>query len=227
MTLPRPMPRSNELSPKDDAHTSFLEDLQEQVEQHKLAIADGHVLCQVRASAEKPPATGERSGRAPAASQAVLQSIQVPAEVSTGSVDGLTDRAVEGIPVNDVSAVQGEHLACRRIGLPPALVLPGPQGHRQPCVSVIGREFVPHSGAVQVTGADQLPRSFSSGQGVLAPERHREVDEVGTAGGALDVDDGDLVDDARRAVLERCRAGSTGPCLSQTSSTTTQVVGIG
>lgn len=62
-------------------------------------------------------------------------------------------------------------------------------------MSVHGREFAPQTGVVQATSAEQFPRSFRSGQGVLAPQRHREVNEADSTGGGLDVDDGHLGDE--------------------------------
>lgn len=90
-------------------------------------------------SPNRPEQTSDQMPEA----QAVLQSVKVPAEVAAGPVDGFTDRAVGAVPVNDVLTVQGEHLACRSIGLPLAPVLPGPQRHRQPRESVLGCKLVP------------------------------------------------------------------------------------
>lgn len=67
------------------------------------------------------PVQGERRGGAPAASQAVVQSVKVPAEVPARPVDGLTDRAGETVPVNDVPTVQHAQLPRRSVGLSPTV----------------------------------------------------------------------------------------------------------
>ncbi len=92
MTFPSPMPGSDQPSPKDDVHAPFLEDLQEEVEQHKLAVTGGHALYQPFPSLGRGiPVQGEWSSGSPPAAQAVVQSVKVPAEVSAGFVDDLTD----------------------------------------------------------------------------------------------------------------------------------------
>lgn len=224
MISPGHMPGSDRLSPKDDVHAPFVEDLQEEIEQHKLAVTGVHTLSQPFPSLVREiPVQGEWRSGAPPAAKAVVQSGKVPAEVSAGSVDGLTDCTVEAVLVDHVPAVQGEYLACRRIGLPLALVLPGPQGYRQPRVSILGSEFVPHAGAVQSTRADQVPHSLRSGQCVLAPQRHCDVDEAGSKGGRFGIDDGDLADEVgpHRGTV----AVEKGePCVPRHGATTTDMI---
>lgn len=69
----------------------------------------------------------------PAASEAVVRGVEIPSEVPAGPIDCLTQRAVETVGIDDLAAVQGEHLPRLGVhGVPGALVFVGPQGHGQP-----------------------------------------------------------------------------------------------
>lgn len=182
--------------PQDDADAPLLEDLQKQFEHCRLVSTGRPAVHQVGPGLRRGlPAQGERRSGAPTASQTVIQRVEIPAEVSAGTVDDFTDRAIEAVHVHDPAAIQCVHPTGRRVGFPLTLKHPGPQRDRQPRSSICGGNVVPEASAIQETRMQQIPHTVCSRKCLITPQRQCEIEELSLEGGRLEVDERYVVDE--------------------------------